>query len=50
MLAKRLEQNRFSWPAPGDDRAKPSLAPKALALLAGGIELKHGPLKPWHER
>ena len=25
-------------------------APEALALLVGGIELKHGSLKPWYER
>ena len=27
VLAKRLEQGRFSWPVPGDDRAKLALAP-----------------------
>ena len=50
VLAKRLEEGRFSWPAPGDRRAKLSLAPEALALLVGGVELKHGSLKPWYER
>ena len=50
VLAKRLEQGRFSWPAPGEDRAKLALAPEALALLVGGIELRHGSLKPWYER
>ena len=50
VLAKRLEKGRFSWPAPGDDRAKLALAPEALALLVGGVELKHGSLKPWYER
>ena len=50
VLAKRLEQGRFSWPVPSDDRAKLALAPEALALLVGGIELKHGSLKPWYER
>ena len=50
VLAKRLERGRFSWPAPGDDRAKLALAPEALALLVGGIELRHGSLKPWYER
>lgn len=50
VLAKRLEQGRFSWPAPSTTRTKLSLAPEALALLVGGIELKHGSLKPWYER
>jgi transposase len=50
VLAKRLEQGRFSWPAPSTDCAKLSLAPEALALLVGGIELKHGSLKAWYER
>jgi transposase len=50
VLAKRLEQGRFSWPAPSETKAKLSLAPEALALLVGGIELKHGSLKPWYER
>ena len=50
VLAKRLEQGRFSWPAPGEQRAKLALAPEALALLIGGVELKHGSLKPWYER
>ena len=50
VLAKRLEQGRFSWVAPGDTRAKLSLAPEALALLVGGVELRQGSLKPWYER
>ena len=50
VLAKRLEQGRFSWPASGEKKRKLSLAPEALALLVGGIELKHGSLKPWYER
>ena len=50
VLAKRLEQGRFSWPEPGEKRAKLALAPETLALLVGGIELKRGSLKPWYER
>ena len=50
MLAKRLERGRFSWPAASDQRRKLTLAPEALALLVGGVELKHGSLKPWYER
>ena len=50
VLAKRLEQGRFSWPRPSRDQTKLALAPEALALLVGGVELKHGSLKPWYER
>jgi transposase len=50
VLAKRLEQGRFSWPDPSSARAKISLTPEALALLVGGVELKHGSLKAWYER
>ena len=50
VLAKRLEQGRFSWPAPSARSPKLALAPEALALLVGGIELKHGSLKAWYER
>lgn len=49
VLAKRLEKGRFSWPV-GSDKTKLSLTPEALALLTGGVELKHGSLKPWYER
>jgi transposase len=50
VLAKRLERGRFSWPAPSASKTKLALAPEALALLVGGIELKHGSLKAWYER
>ena len=50
VLAKRLEQGRFSWPAPSEKKTTLSLAPEVLALLVGRIELKHGSLKPWYER
>ena len=50
VLAKRLEKGRFSWPQPSEKKAKLALAPEAFALLIGGIELKHGSLKPWYER
>lgn len=50
VLAKRLEKGRFSWPAPSTAQTKLALAPEALALLIGGVELKHGSLKPWYER
>jgi transposase len=50
VLAKRLEQGRFSWPAPSRESPKLSLASEALALLVGGIELKDGCRKAWYER
>ena len=49
VLAKRLKKGRFSWPR-GSDKTELPLAPEALALLLGGVELKHGSLKPWYER
>ena len=50
VLAKRLEQGRFSWASPTDDRAKIALAPEALSMLVSGVDLKQGTLKPWYER
>jgi transposase len=50
VLAKRLEQGRFSWPQPSEAKAKLALTPEALALLIGGVDLKRGSLKPWYER
>jgi transposase len=50
VLAKRLEQGRFSWPEPSESKRKLALTPEALALLIGGVELKRGSLKPWYER
>jgi transposase len=50
VLAKRLEQGRFSWPGPSEPQAKLALASEALAMLLGGVELKAGSMKPWYER
>jgi transposase len=50
VLAKRLEAGRFSWPEPSEAKRKLTLAPEALALLIGGVDLKRGSLKPWYER
>ncbi|PTX94444.1 IS66 family insertion sequence element accessory protein TnpB [Opitutus sp. ER46] len=50
VLAKRLEQGRFSWPEPSEAKPKLSLTPEALALLIGGVELRRGSLKAWYER
>ena len=38
------------WPEASQAKAKLALAPEALALLVGGVELKRGSLKPWYER
>jgi transposase len=49
--AKRLEEGRFSWPAPSrSGQRKLKLAPEALALLLDGVDLRGGQLRPWYER
>lgn len=45
VLAKRLEQGRFSWPALGEAKRMLLLAPEALALLIGDMDLKRVSLK-----
>ena len=50
VLAKRLEEGRFSWPEPSGAKRKLALTPEALALLVGGVELRRGSLRPWYER
>ena len=49
VLAKRLEQGRFTWPL-GSDLVKLSLAPESLTMLLAGIDLKQGMEKAWYER
>ena len=50
VLAKRLEQGRFSWPASaGGDGRRLQLTPEAMTMLLGGIELKKGHKKAWYE-
>ena len=48
VMAKRLEKGRFSWPTGSAPRV--NLAPEALALIVGGIDLKKARPKAWYGR
>jgi transposase len=51
VLAKRLEEGRFSWPRTASaDPCKVELEPSALAMLLDGVDLKRGMRKAWYER
>jgi transposase len=50
VLAKRLEEGRFSWPQSASGGVKLSLTPEAFAMLTGGVDLKAGATKAWYER
>jgi transposase len=51
VAAKRLEEGRFSWPAPSrGGQAKLKLAPEALQWLLDGVDLRGARLLPWYER
>ncbi|NBW84920.1 MAG: transposase [Proteobacteria bacterium] len=49
VMAKRLEQGRFSWPKGSSSDKKVKLSPDALQLLLSGIELRNGSRKAWYE-
>jgi transposase len=49
VLAKRLEQVRFSWPR-GGNGVKLSLTPGAVTIFFAGIDLKNYSQKAWYER
>ena len=49
VLAKRLEQGRFSWPI-ARTGVKLSITPESLTMIMSGIELQKGLIKAWYER
>ena len=49
VLAKRLEQGRFSWPGERSS-ARLSITPESLTMIISGIELQRGLRKAWYER
>ena len=51
ILAKRLEEGRFSWPRGLDVRdGKLTIKHAALSMLMEGVDLKQGMQKVWYER
>jgi transposase len=48
VCAKRLEKGRFRWPEPESEQTKVLLSPEELALLLGGIDLRHTERRRWH--
>lgn len=50
LVAKRLERGTYSWPRPEEGRdGKLRLAPVALAMLTGGIDLRDGVRRAWYD-
>ncbi len=51
VLAKRLEEGRFSWPSGVEVKdGKLPLPPEALTMLLNGIDLKGTQMRPWYQR
>ena len=48
VCAKRLDRGRFRWPDNDRESAKVMLTAEELALLLGGIDLRHTERRRWH--
>jgi transposase len=48
VCAKRLDRGRFRWPDIEGESVKVVLTPEELALLLGGIDLRHTEHRRWH--
>jgi transposase len=48
VCAKRLDRGRFRWPEGDRESGKVTLTAEELALLLGGIDLRHTERRHWH--
>jgi len=48
VCAKRLDRGRFRWPDNDSESIKVTLTAEELALLLGGIDLRHSERRRWH--
>ena len=48
VCAKRLDRGRFHWPEGERESVKVVLTAEELALLLGGIDLRHTERRRWH--
>ena len=48
VCAKRLDRGRFRWPDFDSESVTVVLTPEELALLLGGIDLRHTERRRWH--
>jgi transposase len=48
VCAKRLDRGRFHWPDSASTSVKVTLTAEELALLLGGIDLRHTERRRWH--
>ena len=49
VIAKRLEEGRFSWPVSASGGIQRQIEPAAVSMLLSGIDLKQGFKKAWYE-